>query len=96
LGLLKNETKNVWRFIPDDRQYILGYLFEENCQTTLPFMNESAYESCFHGQEEYSTSGLIPFTRKYPNIADYLQEQNSKRDAFLYEKEKENPKFKYL
>lgn len=92
--------KESWRFVPEDGvAKVLGYfLHASDCPTKLTEWNESRFQSCFTGQENYSIGGLIPFTKKYPNIEVYFEELRSKRKKYIEEEEnkKNNKNIIYL
>ena len=77
-----------WRFVPEKSRYIFGKISERDCARTLiSLINDSQYMSCFHGQEDYEIRGLLPFTRKYPEIQKYFDMLNRKHEEYC-EKEK--------
>ncbi len=87
-----------WRFVPQENRCVFlgSYLNPNECPTA--FIEGSHFLHCFHNQENYSVGGLIPFTKKWPNINDYFEKLKSDRTKHLLKKETEekNAKVIYL
>lgn len=83
---------NVWRYIPEETNYVHRYLDEKCCPTSLPFFED--VKCSFYEHEDFR---LIPFVEEFPDIREYFKSTNKQRDEYLRkENEARNAKTVYL
>ena len=77
-----------WRLVPKVDAYVHSYIREEDCPEQIPYGMEARYRHCLYSQESSPLVGLTDFNSSYPNIQDYLDVINEKRDEYLKERKR--------
>ena len=74
----KKKEKEVWRYVPEER-YTYAYVHERHSPTRIYFFNEGGYLN----SDDWNERNLASFVLKYPNIQNYFDEMNRKRDEYI-------------
>lgn len=87
------ETKEVWRFVPQNLDpMLLFYICENDCPTELT-RHQGRFMYCQHGKERI----LRDFAKNNPDISEYFKELKNKRITYLDNVEKtKNFEVEYL